>query len=51
MLEDDPAFDAGHGAVLTARGDVELDAVVSRPPGQREQGVEGGGEGVHGAPR
>lgn len=28
ILEDDPAFDAGHGAVLNERGDVELDAIV-----------------------
>ena len=27
-LEDDPAFDAGHGAVLNERGAVELDAVI-----------------------
>ena len=27
-LEDDPAFDAGHGAVLNERGEVELDAVI-----------------------
>lgn len=28
VLEDDPTFDAGHGAVLTSDGGVELDAVV-----------------------
>ncbi|XP_073531585.1 isoaspartyl peptidase/L-asparaginase-like [Phyllobates terribilis] len=27
-LEDDKAFDAGHGAVLNANGDVELDAII-----------------------
>ena len=27
-LEDDPAFDAGHGSVLTSDGSVEMDAVV-----------------------
>ncbi|XP_069829513.1 isoaspartyl peptidase/L-asparaginase-like isoform X2 [Dendropsophus ebraccatus] len=28
ILEDDTAFDAGHGAVLNADGDVELDAII-----------------------
>ncbi|KAG8444870.1 hypothetical protein GDO86_009865 [Hymenochirus boettgeri] len=28
MLEDDKHFDAGHGAVLNADGDVELDAII-----------------------
>ncbi|XP_042189415.1 isoaspartyl peptidase/L-asparaginase [Callorhinchus milii] len=28
ILEDDPVFDAGHGAVLNADGDVELDAII-----------------------
>ncbi|XP_067873247.1 isoaspartyl peptidase/L-asparaginase [Heterodontus francisci] len=28
ILEDDPIFDAGHGAVLNADGDVELDAII-----------------------
>ncbi|XP_075058672.1 isoaspartyl peptidase/L-asparaginase-like [Mixophyes fleayi] len=28
MLEDNPVFDAGHGAVLNANGDVELDAII-----------------------
>ena len=28
IIEDDPAFDAGHGAVINERGDVELDAIV-----------------------
>ena len=28
VLEDDPAFDAGHGAVLNELGEVELDAIV-----------------------
>ncbi|XP_069462290.1 isoaspartyl peptidase/L-asparaginase-like [Ambystoma mexicanum] len=28
VLEDNPAFDAGHGAVLNADGDVELDAII-----------------------
>ena len=27
-LEEDPAFDAGRGAVLTSQGSVELDAVI-----------------------
>jgi beta-aspartyl-peptidase (threonine type) len=27
-LEDDPTFNAGHGAVLNARGEVELDAAI-----------------------
>ncbi|KAM9315933.1 isoaspartyl peptidase/L-asparaginase-like [Gastrophryne carolinensis] len=28
ILEDDSVFDAGHGAVLNAEGDVELDAII-----------------------
>ncbi|WAR18699.1 ASGL1-like protein [Mya arenaria] len=28
VLEDDPCFDAGTGSVLTANGDVEMDAVI-----------------------
>ncbi|KAM3932606.1 isoaspartyl peptidase/L-asparaginase-like [Leptodactylus fuscus] len=28
ILEDDTAFDSGHGAVLNADGDVELDAII-----------------------
>ncbi|XP_040205830.1 isoaspartyl peptidase/L-asparaginase-like isoform X1 [Rana temporaria] len=28
MLENNPVFDAGHGAVLNAEGDVELDAII-----------------------
>ncbi|XP_052767390.1 isoaspartyl peptidase/L-asparaginase-like [Mya arenaria] len=28
VLEDDPCFDAGTGSVLTAKGDVEMDAVI-----------------------
>ncbi|XP_068137533.1 isoaspartyl peptidase/L-asparaginase-like isoform X2 [Hyperolius riggenbachi] len=28
MLEDNTVFDAGHGAVLNAEGDVELDAII-----------------------
>ncbi|XP_062852396.1 isoaspartyl peptidase/L-asparaginase [Trichomycterus rosablanca] len=28
MMEDDPAFDAGHGAVLNEDGEVELDAFI-----------------------
>ncbi|XP_063049402.1 isoaspartyl peptidase/L-asparaginase-like [Engraulis encrasicolus] len=27
-LEDNPAFDAGHGSVMNAAGDVELDAII-----------------------
>ena len=28
VLEDDPAFDAGRGSVLTHSGEVEMDAMV-----------------------
>ncbi|CAL1546159.1 unnamed protein product [Lymnaea stagnalis] len=28
VMEDDPIFDAGHGAVLNMKGEVELDAIV-----------------------
>jgi beta-aspartyl-peptidase (threonine type) len=28
ILEDNPTFDAGHGSVLNARGEVELDAII-----------------------
>ena len=34
-LEDDEAFDAGHGAVLNAAGRVELDAVIMEGSGLR----------------
>ena len=27
-LEDDPTFDAGHGSVLNAAGQVEMDAII-----------------------
>ena len=38
-LEDDEAFDAGHGAVLNAAGRVELDAVIMEGSGLRAGGV------------
>lgn len=28
VLEDDPAFDAGHGSVLNAIGEIEMDAII-----------------------
>lgn len=28
-LEDDSAFNAGHGAVLTSAGTVEMDAIIA----------------------
>lgn len=27
-LEDDPTFDAGHGSVLNAAGQIEMDAII-----------------------
>lgn len=42
VLEDDPAFDAGTGSVLNARGDVEMDAaVMTEGPGT--DGMRAGG--------
>ena len=46
MLEDDIAFNAGHGAVLTAAGDVELDAAVMEGASRRV-GAVAAVRGVH----
>ncbi|KQU47289.1 asparaginase [Sphingomonas sp. Leaf339] len=41
MLEDDPAFNAGHGAALTFEGGVELDAAIMEGTGRRAGAVAG----------
>lgn len=41
VLEDDPVFNAGRGAVLTATGDVELDAAVMDGRDRRAGAVAG----------
>ena len=39
VLEDDPAFDAGRGSVLTHSGEVEMDAMVMDGKDLRVGGV------------